>query len=238
MDNKWNKCKDVKPPLDEEVLILYKDRTDELKQENLHYGLAKRSKDINLDCERMSFYAQQPGYYDPVYWMSLPNMPIVEEKKVDWHDIPSNEMTLEQARQAVSELRKDLFEAIFRKREAIKEAYGNSEYTDEIIKALEQKPCGDCISRQMAIDSLGECPMVWMDSDAEITAERDWKDTVKMLKSLPSVIPQPKTEVLDKIRDEIERKAHSGQWSDATMYGMLKAVAIIDKYKTESEVEK
>ena len=36
--------------------------------------------------------------------------------------------------------------------------------------------------------------------------------------------------ILDKIRDEIERKAHSGQWSDATMYGMLKAVAIIDKY--------
>lgn len=41
--------------------------------------------------------------------------------------------------------------------------------------------------------------------------------------------------VLDKIRDEIERKAHSGQWSDATMYGMLKAVAIIDKYREESE---
>ncbi len=41
--------------------------------------------------------------------------------------------------------------------------------------------------------------------------------------------------VLDKIRDEIERKAHSGQWSDATMYGMLKTVAIIDKYKAESE---
>lgn len=32
--------------------------------------------------------------------------------------------------------------------EAIKEAYGNSEYTDEIIKALEQEPCEDCISRQ------------------------------------------------------------------------------------------
>ena len=41
--------------------------------------------------------------------------------------------------------------------------------------------------------------------------------------------------MLDKIRDEIERKAHSGQWSDATMYGMLKAVAIIDKYKAEIE---
>lgn len=44
-----------------------------------------------------------------------------------------------------------------------------------------------------------------------------------------------KIDALDKIRDEIERKAHSGQWSDATMYGMLKAVAIIDKYKAESE---
>ena len=40
-----------------------------------------------------------------------------------------------------------------------------------------------------------------------------------------------KVEVLDKIRAEIERKAHSGQWSDATIYGMLKAVAIICKYR-------
>lgn len=36
-------------------------------------------------------------------------------------------------------------------------------------------------------------------------------------------------ERVEQIRNEIERKAHSGQWSDATMYGMLKAVAIIDK---------
>ena len=42
-------------------------------------------------------------------------------------------------------------------------------------------------------------------------------------------------DMLDKIRDEIERKAHSGQWSDATMYGMLKAVKIIDKYREEQE---
>ncbi len=63
---------------------------------------------------------------------------------------------------------------------------------DVAIKVLEQKPCEDCISRQAAINSLGECPMVWTDSDAEITAERDWKDTVKMLKRLPSVTPHPK----------------------------------------------
>lgn len=49
------------------------------------------------------------------------------------------------------------------------------------------------------------------------------------------VCEHDKQKVLDKIRDEIERKAHSGQWSDATMYGMLKVVAIIDKYKAESE---
>ena len=117
MDNKWNKCKDVKPPLGEEVLILYKDRTDELKQENLYYGLAKRWKDINLGCERMSFYAQQPGYYEPVYWMPLPNMPIVEEKKIDWHDIPADEMTLEQARQVVKDLRKICLKAIVESKE-------------------------------------------------------------------------------------------------------------------------
>lgn len=48
---------------------------------------------------------------------------------------------------------------------------------------------------------------------------------------------EPKTDVLDKIRAEIERKAHSGQWSDATMYGMLKAVAIIDKYRESEDKE-
>jgi hypothetical protein len=45
------------------------------------------------------------------------------------------------------------------------------------------------------------------------------------------VCREDKIQVLDKIRAEIERKAHSGQWSDATIYGMLKAVAIIDKYR-------
>jgi len=40
---------------------------------------------------------------------------------------------------------------------------------------------------------------------------------------------------LDELKAEIERKANSGQRSDATIYGMLKAVAIIDKYKAESK---
>jgi hypothetical protein len=42
-------------------------------------------------------------------------------------------------------------------------------------------------------------------------------------------------ERLDKIRAEIERKANSGQWSEAVVYGMKKSISIIDKYKAESE---
>lgn len=105
MDNKWKRCKDVMPPLGEEVLILYKNRTDELKQENLFYGVAKRWED-DFGCERWSFYAQYPGYHEAVYWMPLPNMPI------DWYDIPAEEMTLEQAKQAVKDLRKICLKSI------------------------------------------------------------------------------------------------------------------------------
>ena len=35
---------------------------------------------------------------------------------------------------------------------------------------------------------------------------------------------------LDDVKTEINRKANSGQWSDATVYGMKKALAIIDKH--------
>ena len=45
-------------------------------------------------------------------------------------------------------------------------------------------------------------------------------------------------EVLYKIRAEIERKANSGQWSEAVVYGMKKSIVIIDKYRAESEDRK
>ena len=38
----WIETKKEMPPLDEEVLILYKDKKDELKEENLFYGIASR----------------------------------------------------------------------------------------------------------------------------------------------------------------------------------------------------
>lgn len=113
----------------------------------------------------------------------------------------------------------------------------------DILDYLEKEPCGkdinvpatDCISRQEAINSLGECPMNWMDSDVEITAERDWKDTVEMLKSLPSVIPQPKTEVLDKVRVEIEKQDKWLVQAGYNAYNVDIAFSSIKRVIAESE---
>lgn len=78
----------------------------------------------------------------------------------------------------------------------------------------------------MAIKALEAPP----NDNWEGYSKRLWKNAYERGKA-----DAEQTDVLDKVRAEIERKAHSGQWSDATMYGMLKAVAIIDKYKAESE---
>lgn len=38
----WVKASEQLPPLNEEVLILYKDKKDKLKYEDFYYGIAKR----------------------------------------------------------------------------------------------------------------------------------------------------------------------------------------------------
>ena len=53
--------------------------------------------------------------------------------------------------------------------------------------------------------------------------------------SKTDILEKYRADVLDKVRAEIVQKANSGQWSEATIYGMKKSIAIIDKYKTESE---
>ena len=40
----------------------------------------------------------------------------------------------------------------------------------------------------------------------------------------------PLEEVLEDIKGEINRKANSGQWSEATVYGMQKAISVIDSH--------
>lgn len=40
---------------------------------------------------------------------------------------------------------------------------------------------------------------------------------------------------LSNVRNEVEAKANSGQWSEATVYGLKKAIAVIDKYLEETK---
>lgn len=70
-----------------------------------------------------------------------------------------------------------------------KEGY---EYFQQAIKALEQEPCNDAISRQAAIDCLN--------ADFTIDGKENMETVVdyingafKQIKALPSVTPQPKT---------------------------------------------
>ena len=79
----WNKCKDKMPPLDEEVLILYKDKEDKLTQENLFYGIARRYKDTNFGFERWSSFTEYQRYYEVVFWTPLVDMPRIEVDKED-----------------------------------------------------------------------------------------------------------------------------------------------------------
>lgn len=85
-------------------------------------------------------------------------------------------------------------------REAIKEAYGSSEYADEIIKALEQEPCG---------------------KDINVPAEDGKKDVLDKVraevKTLPNANPsysgyidvvdrEDVLEIIDKYKEESEEK--------------------------------
>lgn len=80
----WIKCEDRMPPLDEEVLILYKDKADKLSQNNLFYGLAKRYIHklfpSSEGWEDWSSFTEYQGYYEVVYWTPLIDMPSIDMK--------------------------------------------------------------------------------------------------------------------------------------------------------------
>jgi rubrerythrin len=87
----------------------------------------------------------------------------------DWYDVPSDEMTLEQARQAVKDLRKKL-----------------AEY-------LEQQPCDDCISRQAVNDLVDELARAISDERCYISRGRSTATIMQDILDLPSVTPKEKT---------------------------------------------
>lgn len=47
----------------------------------------------------------------------------------------------------------------------------------------------DCISRQEALDALGEEPLVWTDSEGEIAERSQWRRDVAAIKAVPSAQP-------------------------------------------------
>lgn len=81
----WIKASEQMPPIGEEVLILFKDKADELKQENLFYAIAKRCIEkwfSNSDgFETWSRFTEYQGYYEVVYWARIYDKPTIEENK-------------------------------------------------------------------------------------------------------------------------------------------------------------
>ncbi len=105
------------------------------------------------------------------------------------------------------------------------------------IKALSQQT-EDAISRQAVLDIAKSSKSNWIDNSV----------LFKRVNELPTVNPQPKTDVLDKIRAEIEQAADKqfqiamGVTDLNERYAHLQmenayrhSLNIIDKYKAESE---
>ena len=114
-----------------------------------------------------------------------------------------------------------------------KEWDGHTEEDVTRLLSLEQEPCEDAVSRDAFITRYKE----WMRSERGKIPNDDTL-AIRVIKSLPSVTPKPKTDVLDKIRAEIEQNAYpivhgvNNHEKGMTLYGILQ---VIDKYKAESE---
>ena len=116
----------------------------------------------------------------------------------------------------------------------------NEKKCQEIIKALEQDQCEDCISRQAVWDVMQE---LWGTSGElldrlmalpSVNPQEPFKPMVEI--DLYSVIKQKYIErdALDKIRAEIEQSAFEDV--NGSKYIFVNRVnQIIDKYKEESE---
>lgn len=66
----------------------------------------------------------------------------------------------------------------------------------------------DLISRQAAIDALGERPLVWTNSDYEIARENQWETDKLAIETVPSA--QAET---------CEGCKHLGKWENEVEYG-------------------
>lgn len=141
--------------------------------------------------------------------------------------------------------------------------YGDCEAVEMAIKALEQEPCGDCISRTQAQTELemNACRYTLAKERGD-TGKVEWDsrlidvtDAVNIIRNLSPITVQSKTvkwiddqeSILDKIRTEIEEyKSRQLSFAMAIDVEDLEkgkqvaldyVLAIFDEYKAESEVE-
>ena len=102
---------------------------------------------------------------------------------------------------------------------------------DMTIKALEQEPCEDCISRQAVINGIDN----YIEKVQSTGAKDDFISFEELVvKALPPVTSQEP--IIDKIRNEINEqydRVHPYNLSCAE--GLEMALGIIQKYKAESE---
>lgn len=139
----------------------------------------------------------------------------------DWHDVPSDKMTLGQARQAVKDLRKKLAEH------------------------LEQEPCGDAISRQAILDII--MPYC-QDDDGSVENIGDLRNALDDIEALSPVTPKEKSEyehdhevvkayndgqayILDKIKAEVELLGKDYLGCPQPQVVCDDVIKIIDKYR-------
>lgn len=66
----------------------------------------------------------------------------------------------------------------------------------------------DLISRQAAIDALGEKPLAWTEDEYELGLQNQWQSDADALKALPAVQPQRKTDEWCTDCREYDKKRH------------------------------
>lgn len=111
----------------------------------------------------------------------------------------------------------------------------------------EQESCEDCISRAELLKAVDTWDKFGCDADTKLVPIKDcyvpyihYDDVVKAIKGMPSI--QTKTDVLDKIRAEIEQEYNrlSATRADETLevgecLGLKMSLKIINKYTEEKE---
>ena len=61
----------------------------------------------------------------------------------------------------------------------------------------------DSISRQAAIDALGEKPLAWTDGEYELALQQQWESDIDAIKAVPSAQPERKKGKWDFVGDQV-----------------------------------